>query len=161
MSSPSPSTKRRQKLHLKRYLEELGALIGRVVKAEELGSLEEVAAMRQAAQRFIGQPTAKYEINFSDRRSERFKKFLKNLTVANRLAIYVWTPHTIDCGALLVDSLDAISFDFEFAINDDGVLSFMTSDLRDRLLVDFSSTSTGEQVMRIEIQGANWTKVVY
>lgn len=161
MSSPSLSTRLRRNLHLKRYLKELSALMERSVQAEELGSLEQAAAMRTAAQGFLEKSTTQYEISFSDRSSERFKRFLQSLTDANPSSVYVWTPDTIDCGALLVPSLDAIRFDFDFDINDDGILAFLTSDLGDRLLLDFSRTPTGEQVMKIETQGANWGGVIY
>lgn len=161
MSAPSLSDRLRQKLHLKRYLEELSALTGRSVQADELGSLEQAAAMRMAAQKLIAQPFARYEIKFSDRSSERFRKFLQRLTDANPSSVYVWTEHTIDCGAFLVASLAEIKFDFDFAINDEGILAFTTSDLADSLLLDFSSTPAGEQVMTVETQGPNWASAVY
>lgn len=161
MSSLSLSEKLRQKLHLKSYLEELGALTDRPVQADELGSLEQSFAMRMAAQRLDAQSSSRYEIGFSDRSSERFKKFLQSLMDANPSSVVVWTPRTIDCGALTVPSLQAIRFDFDFAINDEGILAFTTSDRGDSLLLDFSSTPAGEQVMTIETQGRNWASVVY
>lgn len=161
MFAPSPSEKLRQKLHLKRYLEELGALTGRAVQADELGSLEQAAAMRLNAQKFDAESSVACEIRFSDRNSERFKKFLQRLRDVNSSAVYVWTPRTISCGALLVPSLDEIKFDFDFTINDEGILAFTTSDLGDSLLLDFSRTPTGEQIMKVEAQGPNWAKAAY
>lgn len=161
MSSSSLSARLRKNLHLKRYLEELRALTGRSVQADELGSLEQVATIRMAAQQLNSQPSVSCEVRFSDRSSERFKSFLQRLMDANPSSVYVWTPDTIDCGALMAPSLDAIRFDFDFTINDDGILSFTTSDLGDRLLLDFSIISTGEQVMKIETQGPNWARVIY
>jgi hypothetical protein len=117
--------------------------------------------MRMAARKFVAQPFARYEIKFSERRSERFRKFLQRLTDANPSSIYVWTEHTIDCGALLVASLSEIKFDFDFAINDAGILAFTASDLADSLLLDFSSTPAGEQVMTVETKGPNWANAVY
>lgn len=58
-------------------------------------------------------------------------------------------------------SLAEIKFDFDFAINDEGILSFTTSDLTDKLLLDFSSTPEGEQVMTVETQGPNWVSAVF
>lgn len=161
MSAPSLSDRLRQKLHLKRYLEELSALTGRSIQADELGSLEQAAAMRMAAQRADAQSSARCEIRFSDTSSERFRKFLQRLTDANPSSVYVWTPRTIDCGALLVASLAAIKFNFDFAINDEGILAFTTRDLADSLLLDFSSTPAGEQVMTVETQGPNWARAAY
>lgn len=135
--------------------------MGRTVQANELGSLDQAAEMRVAAQKFVAQPLARYEIKFSERKSERFRKFLQGLTDANPSSVYVWTEHTIDCGALLVASLAEINFDFDFAINDEGILAFTTSDLADSLLLDFSRTPAGEQVMMVETQGPNWASAVY
>lgn len=161
MSTPSSSEKLRRNLYLKNYLKELGALTGRTVQADELGSLEQAASIRTEAQKFINQPPTVCEIRFSDRCSERFKEFLQRLKDANSLPVYVWTEHTIDCGALLVPSIDTIKFDFDFAINDEGILAFITRDLGDSLLLDFSSTPMDEQVMKIETRGANWGTVIY
>lgn len=161
MSSLSLSDKLRQRLHLKRYLEELEALAGRPVEVSELGSLQQAAALRAVAQKLNTQSAAHCEIRFSDKGSERFKRFLQNLADSNSSPIYVWTPRTIDCGTFLIPSLKEIRFDFEFAINDEGILAFTTSDLIDSLLLDFSITPMGEQVMKIETQGVNWSRVIY
>lgn len=161
MATSSLSEKLRQKLHLKEYLQELEALTGRAVQAGELGSLEQVATIRQIVQKFDAQPVVAFETAFSDRTSERFKRFVERLRNANSSPVYVWTPRTISCGALIVSSLDAVQFGFDFAINKEGILVFLTSDLEDRLLLDFSTTPTGEQCMRVETQGTNWAKIAF
>ena len=161
MFTPSPYFRLRQKLHLKQYLAELSVLTGHPVSADELGSIEQAAAMRLAAQGEGSQYSVRLEIKFADISSVRFSKFLQRLSDANPSNIYVWTPRTIDCGALLVPSLDAIKFDFDFTINDEGILAFTTRDLRDCLLLDFSIATTGGQVMTVETRGANWSKTVY
>lgn len=114
-----------------------------------------------SAQRADAQSSARCEIRFSDKSTERFRRFLQSLANANPSSVYVWTPRTIDCGVLLVPSLDAIKFDFDFTINDEGILAFTTSDLADSLLLDFSSTPAGEQVLAVETQGPNWARAVY
>lgn len=161
MSISSSSEKLRQKLNLKRYLDELTALIGRPVHADELGSLEQAATMREASQKFGAQIPQTYEILFSERCSERFKGFVQRLSDSNPSSIYVWTPRTIVCGALLVPSLAEIKFDFDFTINEDGIFSFSTSDMKDCLLLDFSVLPVGDQIMKVETRGANWARVVY
>ena len=161
MPSASLTERLRRNLHLKKHLEELRALTGRVVHADELGSLDQFVAMRQSAQRFVDQPTVACEIPFSERSSERFKRFLQCLTYANPSPIYVVTPRADSCGVLLLSSLNEVRFDFVFKINEEGLLIFVTSDLEDRLLLDFSSTPTGEEIMKVEVQGSNWKKVAY
>lgn len=161
MSTPSSSGKFRQKLNLRRYLEELTALIGRTVHVDELGSLEQAASMQETAQKSAAQVSQACEIPFSERCSERFKGFVRRLHDANPSSVYIWTPRTIICGALLVSSLDVVKFDFDFAVNEEGILAFSTSDLEDSLLLDFSGSPAGEQIMKIETQGANWARVAY
>lgn len=161
MTTPSTSERLRQKLYLKRYLVELGALTGHPVRADELLRPEQTAVLRATRQKFGAQTTASSEIPFSDRGSERFKGFVRRLHDANPSPLYVWTQRTIDCGTLLVPSLMAIRWDFDFDVNEEGILAFMTSDLADRLLLDFSELPTGEQRMKVETQGANWEGVAY
>ncbi|MDB3935502.1 hypothetical protein N9383_02140, partial [Granulosicoccus sp.] len=99
--------------------------------------------------------------SFADRSSERFKNFVKRLNDANPFPVYLWSPRTIDCGALLVPSLNVISFDFEFKVNDEGIFVFLSSDLLDKLLLDFFTQTNGEQRLKIETQGTTWGRVTY
>lgn len=157
----SLSDKLQQKLNMKRYLEELGSLTGRVVQPDELCSLEQVVVMRQTAKELAAQHAVVFEIPFSDKGSSRFKTFIQKLKDANSSPVYLWTPRTMNCGALLVPSIGEIKFDFDFAINDEGILSFTTNDFRDSLLLDFTNTPMGEHFMKVETQGEHWAKVSY
>ena len=161
MSTSSQSERLRKKLHLKEYLGELGRLLGRVVQEEELGSLAQVTTIRAAALKFDTQPAISHDIPFTERKSDRFVRFIQCLSEANPSHVYVWTPRTILCGVILVPSLNAIKLDFDFDINHEGVLVFLTSDLSDRLLLDFSTTDMNEQRLNIELQGRYWSRVSY
>jgi len=101
------------------------------------------------------------EISFGDRNSERFKRFLENLKDANSSPIYVFSPRTADCGAFLLSSLGEINRDFDFTLNSEGILAFLTKDVEDRLLLDFFVSPAGEQRLKIETQGVNWGGVAY
>lgn len=162
MTSPSLALRLQRNLYLKEHLKELEALTGRVVRAEELGSHEQLVALRQSSQKFHDdQRVIHCEILFSEKTSERFKRFLQRLKVANPSPIYILAPRVESCGTLLVSSLDEIKFDFDFEINEDGILIFVTNDFEDSLLLDFSIAPTGEQMLQIETQGTNWAKVIY
>ena len=161
MTMPSSSANLRQHLNLKRYLAELAELTGRHVRADELVGLEQTAALRACQQKFKTQATTTAEIPFADRLSARFSDFIQNLHGANPSPVYVWTQRTVDCGTLLVPSLQAIKWDFDFGVNDEGILALVTSDIADSLLLDFSTSLTGEQRMKVETQGANWKDVIY
>lgn len=151
----------RRSINLQSYLRELSDLIGRPVRADELSSPEQAAEIRARAEGLIAEPAASTEVPFSDRMTERFRSFIQRLQAANPSSIQVWTPKTIDCGVIEVPSLAAVRFDFDFSINDDGILSFVTSGLTDRLLLDFSASLSGHQRMTIEVQGQSWSRVTY
>lgn len=162
MSTPSSSEKLRQKLNLRRYLDELAALVGRSVDADELSTLERATAIREeVGQKFGALPSQASEILFSERCSDRFNGFVQRLGNANSSSIYVWTPRTVSCGTLLVPSLATIKFSFDFGVNEEGILVFLSSDLEDRLLLDFSASPAGDQIMKIETQGTNWGGITY
>ena len=151
-----------QKLNMKAHLAELTALTKRPwpVRAEELGSVEKAALLQKGAQARLTQPKEVCKIPFSERRSERFKRFLQRLHDANPSSIYLMTSRTMICGPLLVPSLGDVKFDFDFTVNE-GVFAVGTSDLEDGLLLDFSEPRTGERVLEILTQGKNWGKVAY
>jgi hypothetical protein len=161
MLEPSSSEKIRRNIDLRRYLEELSALTGRQIRADELGSIEQAASIREDCQKFSAQASRVTEIPFPDRKLERFKKFVRRLSRANAASVYVWTPRTISCGVFLMPSIDAVRFDFDFAINEEGILVFVTSDLEDRLLLDYSNSPAGGRIMKVETQGTNWVGVTY
>lgn len=151
----------KQKLKIRTYLAELAELTGRAVGVEELGNLELAASIRAAGKKMDAQTPSVSLILFSDRGSERFKNFVRSLHGANPSPIYVWTPRTIDCGTLLIPSLYEINFEFEFSVNSEGILVFLTADFSDKLLLDFSTTMEGVQRMKIETLGINWGKVAF
>jgi hypothetical protein len=157
----SASEKLKRKLGLKAHLAELAAVLGRPVGVEELGTPQQAVGLRDGAKGLASQPVTTFEMPFADRMSERFRAFVAKLHAANPSPIYVWIPTTIDCGAILLPSVVDINFGFDFEINDEGILSFVTADLADRLLLDLFVSSAGDQRMRVEIQGANWTQATY
>lgn len=141
---------------MKKYLKELTVLAGRPVNDCELGSVEQAASIRDAAKNFATLDVMSYDMSFEDKSADRFKRFVESLHNANPSPVYIWTPRTIECGALLLPSLNVIKFDFDFHVNEEGILVLLTNDLADRLVLDFFKLPTGEQRMRIETQGANW-----
>lgn len=143
MSDQTSSEKLRQKINIKKYLEELSMLTGRPVRADELCSLEQTIALRESAKQLEEQPAQRHTILFADQSSKRSEIFANNLCRSNNCPVYIWTPRTISCGALLVPSICSVEFYFDFSINEEGILVFLTSDLKDRLLIDFSISRKG------------------
>jgi hypothetical protein len=160
MISTSLSARLRQNLYMKQHLELMTTLIGRAVLKEDLGSLEQAEAMREVSQGFINQPVTTCDVPFADKKSDRFKRFIHKLQSANSSAIYLWTEHSYDCGLLLIPSLSEIKFDFDFAIDRNGMLTCMTNDFCDRLTLDFSIIND-VQMLTIETQGKHWVQINY
>jgi hypothetical protein len=161
MSNSYIANKIRRNLSLRAYLEEISSLVGHRVQANDLVSVVDTISIQENIQKFILKPKLSWVIPFSDRGLERFGIFIKTLQKANPSPVFIWTPRTADCGTFLVQSLDMIRFDFDFLINPEGILVFVTDDFADRLLLDFSRSQVGEQMMEIEIQGDNWMNATY
>ena len=155
------SQKLRRARHLGTYLSELAILTGRTVDASELSSSDRVSIVREAAQKFCLQQPSRVEVPFSGRRSERFAEFIEGLHGKNPCPVSIWTPRTIDCGMIYVPSILAIRFDFDFSINVDGIVSFLTEDLEDNLVLDFSEANANERILQIDAKGPGWGKVVF
>ncbi|HJU38245.1 MAG TPA: hypothetical protein VJ724_01635 [Tahibacter sp.] len=161
MSNESLSQRLRRNAGLKKYLSELESLTGRVVRSDELSDIDQAVATRQVAQRFRSQQPTSVDMPFSERLSERFAKFVRRLYEANPCPVSIWTPRTIDCGVFVVPSILSVRFDFDYSINDDGIFSFLSEGVDDRLVLDFFEENDGEQVLRVETNGVNWRDVAY
>ena len=150
-----------RKCQLTLYLNELEVLLGRVVKSEELGSVDEAEEVRRKSIKLSSGPISSCNIPFSDKNNDRFKQFLNKLISANSSPVFIWTPRTINCGILTIPDLSEIKMDFSFGINQEGILVFLTSDICDRLLLDFGVGETNEERLTIELQGNNWREIAY
>ena len=164
MSPEERRRKIRQKINMKEHLNELTVLMGRPVHADDLESLEKTDAICEVWDKHIGELERKveeYEIPFSDRLLQRFKIFVKNLFDANPSPVYAWVERSNVCGTLLIPSVLSIRFDFEFTLERNAVISFLTSDFKDRLLLDFFLSEEGEQRLEVKTEGRNWGVVKY
>ena len=145
-----------KKIHMRSHLDELRVLLGRAVAAEELCSLEQTESIRQASRKFRDQPVTACEIDFAAKQSDRFRSFVDRLAVANASPIYLWATYSVECGTLMVRSLRDVKFDFDFAVGEMDLLSVTTSDLQDRLLLDWFESDAGARRLKIETQGKHW-----
>lgn len=161
MSSKPYAERIRQHRNLKMHLGELGALTGRSVEANELSSAEQASLVRNSEKKFSEYDVMSVDILFSDIESFQFKNFIKQLYDKNNSPVQVWLPRTIDCGILEIDSILDVRFNFNFNLNEEGILVLMTQDMEDKLLLDWFKIPDGEERLKIETQGVNWSKVLY
>ena len=145
-----------QKLNLPQHLRELSQLVGRTVEPAELLSLAETEAVRAQAMMVQRQPSWQCELRFSDKRSPRIGRLLQAIREHNPSSVYLWTPRSNDCGLLRPVPLSDVRFDFDFAVNRDGILELLTADFQDRMLLDFSEGPDGEHLLEVEVAGAHW-----
>jgi len=150
------SRKLSYKTQMSRYLSQLSGLAGKSVEESDLGSIEELDELKPKLKKFIGQEKILFEIELKDIRSDRFRHFLKSLERMNHLPVFVWIERTNVCGTFRLPSISRINTEFTVELIPEGIVSFVTEDLEDRLVFDFD-----DNWVEIAIQGADWINVKY
>lgn len=157
----SLSLRLQKNLYLKIQLKELTELAGRPVSERDListntinNSIDENIKKHQTS-------TNEFQINFDEKESNRFKKYIENLKKANDSQVYIITPLAKSCGILQIPSISAINLNFTYEINKEGIISFLTKDTQDSLLMDFFQNSKYEKILKIETKGINWPRISY
>lgn len=143
------------------YLLELGVLANKAVNKHELSSVEEVDRIRAYALGIAHLPVVKFKIGFSEKNSFQFSRYIQHLYDVNREQVYIWTAKTNICGLYKIGSIKDVDFSFPFELNEEGIVVFLSVDMKDRLLLDFSIDSLGNEIVDVESQGLNWPHVKY
>lgn len=141
---------------LRDYLGELSLLVGRPVTEQELSLPHVSAEIAEQSKSLMTQPSSTFTIPFADLSQPRFRLFIENLAARLSVPIMVFTPASRLCGFIEAPSVKHINFQFPFDINSDGILSFVASDLSNRLLLDFFKSPSGVETVQVEIEGAAW-----
>lgn len=155
------SAQLQQTLQRPRHLRELGQIVGRSLMPDDLISVEKTESLRVQALSVVRAPSWRCEIPFADMQSPRFTRLVDALQKANPSPIYVWTPLSNVCGLLRPIPLLDVRFNFEFTALPDGILVILTADFQDQLLLDFSEGNNAEQLLEVEVSGAQWGQIEY
>jgi hypothetical protein len=142
--------------NIARHLSELSSLVSREVRREDLLPLAEADKIREDSKKVQYSPSWSTEIPFARKTEVVFQDFVRKLERLNANPVYVWTPASNQCGLLRPIPLHDLNFGFDFSINPEGILVVLTSDLRDRLLLDYSRDAAGQEVLEIEASGEHW-----
>ena len=105
-------------------------------------------------------PDNVWEIGFEELQASRFTAFLRALADANSSDVYVWTNGSNACGLHPPVPLLSIDFSFKIELIEGEVLVLLASDVRDRVLFDFSRSSGVERV-EVGVYGPSWGRVTY
>ena len=146
---------------LPRHLAELEVLLKRHIEPRELLSVEETRLIRARASQVARWPLCRWKLPFLEKEDGRFRAFVANLSEANPADVYVWTPASNVCGLLRPVALARVSFSFPFELNPEGILTILTIDLSDQLLLDYSMGEGGEAFLEMECSGEHWGRVAY
>lgn len=149
-----------QAKHMASHLQQLGQILHRSLRSQDLLSVAATIELRNRLMKVNRQPRWRHVTEFSQLSGESFGTFVRRLAGDTRARVYIWTPSTNVCGALPPVSLLDIAFDFPFSINPEGIISFLTDDGLNELLLDFSHESSGE-VVEIEGSGELWGRTAY
>jgi hypothetical protein len=145
-------TKRlRRNRHLARHLTELGCLLRREVRPEDLLSLYETEVLLgRAAKRTPGR---KETFPFADKARGRLSLLVHAFQDD---LVYLWTALTNDCGVYRAVPLAEIDFSFPFEFSPEGILSVVSQDLGDRILLDWYEEG-GVELLDLEVTGPRWS----
>ena len=149
------------KLNIKTYLAELKELTGEDISPLFLSSLEEMEEIRRKSLHLKDIDKIKYTANFSMKNSDRFRKFIANLSKANNSPVYIWTKRANSCGLYKAASINAVDFSFEFDLNTEGIVTFTTENANNELLLDFYRNSKEQETIKIEVTGKDWYSVSF
>lgn len=150
------------RLDKKKYFEELAVLCLEKPDEKSLASLDLTEKIRNEIlnkEEFLGK---KFAIDFAEKRSARFKKYIGRLDLAIGTSIYIWTERSNSCGTYQVSSLHKINFDFPADLNKEGIFVLLASDFSNRLIFDFSRRAdSSEYDLELEAIGPDWSKINY
>lgn len=162
MSSIPLAEKIQANLLRKNYLQELSELTGNSITNTNLLSYSDTKEIQGKSVKALNLLRKKtFQIAFDEKKSDRFLNYIHNLSRANPSAVYIWTHATNSCGSLKIDSLLSIKFEFVYTVNSQGIVSFLSENCSDRLLLDFTENESGDRVLTVETQGVTWPDVVY
>ncbi|SUP53868.1 Uncharacterised protein [Weeksella virosa] len=83
---------------------------------------------------------SKLKLRFSKKILFNDKEELKRITFNNfnaKDSVYIFTSLSRDCGAVLIDSINSFNFNFNFMDDHSGIISLISSDVKNKILLDF------------------------
>lgn len=151
-----------RRVNLPGYLDKLECLMGFRSKLETLSSIEFVDEIRDKINRNIkSTAVATTTIPFAERVSAGFVALIEELVMRNSHPVFIWIEKANECGLAPAIRLNDFLFSFGFDSIPEGLISLITSDAKDKLLMDFEEDDDGSRIMTIELHGEHWGGVKF
>lgn len=145
------------KRNLQSHLSQLSQLTHREVTADDLLPLDVTHTIQEQSKRLLNSSShKKFKIGFTEKLDAHFATFVRNLQALNSNPIYIWIEHTNECGLLEISSIVEFNFKFEYTVISQGIISLLTKDMSDNMVLDFFEDSSGERFIQIELAGSSW-----
>lgn len=146
----------RRRLALRQYLTEVAHLSRVPISESDLLSLDDTRQISDQTRVLSTSSKAVWRMLFEHLKSDEFVAFVRSLDELCRGQITLWTPRSRACGCILLPSLQDVRFDFNFDLIPEGILSVVTRNLQNRLLLDFRRNAIHQQEVLIETYGPEW-----
>ena len=134
------------KQFLPQYLEELNKILKIHVDSTNLSSIVEMDEVRQN----ILAKKLKYKFKILFNEKEKLKEIIFSNIERFNDKYYVFTSYSMNCGILMIDSLQEFNFDFSFEDMRSGIITLTRADLFEEILLDFNEEN-GVEYLEIEI----------
>lgn len=136
---------KKRRLFGKQYLSEYQEVINKITKNDfKILSIVETDKLIEKV--------SKLKLRFSKKILFNDKEELKSIIFNNfntNDSVYIFTSLSRDCGAVLIDSIIYFNFNFNFMDDHSGIISLISSDIKNKILLDFYEED-GLQYLEIE-----------
>jgi hypothetical protein len=141
------------------YLKELNLLTRQMVEAKDLITIEDTVRIIHKRKEISNTiPFEKLTLSFEAK--DRLSSYLAKMAEIKKGKVYLFTEYSKNCGALLLNSLNDFNHKFSFNDEHSGIISFLSEDLKDKLVLDFY-VENDKYILELETQGFVWNSVLY
>lgn len=92
----------------------------------------------------------KISFNILFNEKDKLKEIIFNNCERINKSYFIFTEYSLDCGTLKINKLQDFNFDFSFRSEHSGLISLISEDLSEKIILDFSEEN-GVEYLEIEI----------
>jgi DNA-directed RNA polymerase beta' subunit len=140
---------------LEKYLAEIEKLSLQKITSNDLISLEKTEELRVKSLIYDSKNYPVLKDTFLFKQKEKLKQVLDKLYNLYSGKILIFTDYSEYCGCIELKSLKYFNAYFDFKDEHSGIISIISKDLKNNLLLDFYEEES-EFYLDIEVQGKNW-----